>query len=203
MVGVSVGADGRAGRRGCRSASGPSGTCGSWPCSSARRWRRCRSGTGQRLRAVQREPDACGRRPAGRSRRRGKIWPVVQVTWLMKMSRVRGVRSAAIRSTLPGARAEVRLERPDRRCPPCCILWSSGMTSAGCSCVEVMTSSPGVKREAVQDDVDPLGGRADERDLVGASTPARAATRTCPGCAPSRPRCGPRSASASSRSISP
>jgi len=31
----------------------------------------------------------------------GKSWPVVHVTWLMKTRRVRGVTSAAMRSTFP------------------------------------------------------------------------------------------------------
>ena len=43
----------------------------------------------------------------------GKSWPVVQVTWLMMMSRVFGVTSLAMRSTLPSRAHDVRLEEAD------------------------------------------------------------------------------------------
>ena len=71
----------------------------------------------------------------------GKSWPVVQVTWLRMMSRVRPVISLAIRSTFP---APLRISGSKRRMtiPSRSRRLRSPVLTATCSWVEVMTSSP-------------------------------------------------------------
>jgi len=73
----------------------------------------------------------------------GKRWPVVQVTWLTRMSRVRPLMSRAMRSTLP---PPLRISGSKRRMtiPSLCLRLSSPVFTATCSWVEVMTSSPGL-----------------------------------------------------------
>ncbi len=74
----------------------------------------------------------------------GSTWPVVQVTWLTKIARVRGVSRARTLATVPaGARRSGSNVRTTM--PTVFILWSSGMASATCSCVEAMISSPAFK----------------------------------------------------------
>ena len=71
----------------------------------------------------------------------GKSWPVVHVTWLTRIRRVRGLIRPAMRSTLPCARSRSgskrRMTMPSR-----CIRLRSPTLTATCSCVDVITSSP-------------------------------------------------------------